>query len=215
MRLFFSALAVCFTPACLSLKPQAPHPGATGRTLVYECEDNFGFTARTRGRTVWLFLPDGAVQLPQVSSASGEKYQGAHVTFWSRGEDAMLTLGESYYVGCRNNRAWAIWEHARLNGVDFRAIGNEPGWQLEIQSGADMVFIADYGKTTHRFTTPEPEIDEPNGRTTYATRNTEHQIVVKLEGTACRDSMSGEPFAVSVRVELDDRLYRGCGKALH
>jgi membrane-bound inhibitor of C-type lysozyme len=219
MRLFLAALAVCFTPACHTPAAHVTDSGAkalsSAQTFVYECEDNFGFTARRQGNTVWLFLPGEAVQLPQVRSASGEKYQGAHTTFWSEGENAMITLGELYYVGCRNNRSRAIWEHAKLNGVEFRAIGNDPGWQLEIQSGADMVFVADYGQATHRFTTPQPEVNESARKTTYAARNPKHQIVVKLEATPCRDSMSGETFAVTVRVELDGRLYHGCGKPLH
>lgn len=40
-------------------------------------------------------------------------------------------------------------------------------------------------------------------------------IMVQIEGTACRDSMSGERFESTVTVTLNGKSYRGCGHALH
>lgn len=47
----------------------------------------------------------------------------------------MLEVGKKRHVHCKNNRAEAIWEDAKLRGVDFRAVGNEPGWHLELTAG--------------------------------------------------------------------------------
>lgn len=50
------------------------------------------------------------------------------------------------------------WDDARRRGVEFRAIGQEPGWMLEIDAGKSMYLLADYGEK--KVTTPAP----PPGR---------------------------------------------------
>lgn len=188
---------------------------STAQTFIYECEGGFTFTARTTDRTAWLFLPGEAVQLPRVPGAVGNTYRGTQITLATDGANATLDTGGFSYRHCRNNRAKAIWEHARLNGVDFRATGNEPGWTLEITLDQDIVFVTDYGSSTYRFRTPDPDIDQTAKITTYASRDEKHQLTVQLETQSCHDSMSGDPFEVTVTVFLDDRQYRGCGTALH
>jgi membrane-bound inhibitor of C-type lysozyme len=187
-------------------------PGS--RTFVYECEDSYNFTARFSENAVWLFLPAQAVQLPQVRSGSGEKYSGSGITFWSKGRSAILETADTSYFGCQNNPAKAIWEHARLNGVDFRATGNEAGWTLEITLDQDMVFTTHYGESSYRFLTPEPDINPSVRETSYLVENADHQMSVRLKGQSCQDSVSGETVAVTVTIELDGARYAGCGKAL-
>ncbi|HEX7072166.1 MAG TPA: hypothetical protein VF190_15240, partial [Rhodothermales bacterium] len=38
-----------------------------------------------------------------------------------------------------------VWDEARARGVDFRAVGQEPGWLLEIADGDSLRFLYDYG----------------------------------------------------------------------
>jgi uncharacterized membrane protein len=38
---------------------------------------------------------------------------------------------------------------------------------------------------------------------------------VLLKGETCQDSMADESYETRVRVDLDGRVYQGCGKALH
>ncbi|KPJ94437.1 MAG: hypothetical protein AMS18_03710 [Gemmatimonas sp. SG8_17] len=127
---------------------------------------------------------------------------------------AELELSESGVKVCVNNRRRAIWEHAKLNGADFRAVGNEPGWHMEIHHDG-IVLVADYGSATYRFATPEPIEDRALHHTTYETANDSHSLRVLLEGGGCSDTMSGEEFEVAVTVTLDEKTYRGCGRALH
>ena len=157
------------------------------RTFVYECPDDFSFVARTETGKIWLFLPGKTLDLPQVPSASGTKYSNGIDTFWSKADEALVETGDDRHAGCRNNHARAIWEHAKLNGVDFRAIGNEPGWHMEPHSRIAI----------------------------YSASNDDSIIEVVIKGDPCRDSMSGEAFAATVSVVVDDRRYTGCGKALH
>ncbi len=82
----------------------------------------------------------------------------------------------------------------RSCGVDFRALGNEPGWNLEISEAGSIVFVGDYGQSEYRFPTPEPSVDQDARRTTYTVEDEGHQVVVVLEGRRCQDTMSGESF---------------------
>ena len=109
----------------------------------------------------------------------------------------------------------SVWEHAKLEGVDFRAVGNEPGWLLEIRNGRSILLVSDYGARRDRFPAPEPRVETDAARTRYETREGDHRLTVVLEGRSCRDSMSGEAFETRVTVTLDDRTLRGCGRALH
>ncbi|MBW2335916.1 MAG: MliC family protein [Deltaproteobacteria bacterium] len=97
------------------------------QTYVYECNDGYGFVARIEGENAWLFLPNGTISLPHVRSGSGARYSDGSITFWSKGEAALLETDGNSRRNCRNNRRKAIWEDAKLNGIDFRAVGNEPG----------------------------------------------------------------------------------------
>jgi len=185
------------------------------RTFVYECPDDFSFIARTETGKVWLFLPGKTIDLPHVPSASGTKYSNGSDTFWSKADEALIETGDGKHAGCRNNRARAIWEHAKLNGVDFRALGNEPGWYMEISNKQDILLVTDYGQRTYRF--PSSIIkSEPNNRTTiYSASNNDSTIELVIKGDPCRDSMSGEAFPTTVSVLINNKKYRGCGRALH
>jgi len=185
-------------------------------TYVYECSDGYEFTARTEEGRAWLFLRNQTVNLPLEPSGSGTKlYREGSITFKPKGDKATLELGETRHADCTNSRAKAIWEDAKLRGVDFRARGNEPGWHMEITAGEKILFVGDYGNNRYAFDTPEPLVDGQARRTNYRAKNAQHELSILIEGRPCQDSMSGEPFDTTVTVNLDGREYRGCGKALH
>jgi uncharacterized membrane protein len=183
-------------------------------TLVYECDDGYGFVARIQGETAWVFLPETTAALPHVPAASGARYGDGSITYWSQGEEALLEVAGAEHLSCANNCRRAVWEHAKLNGADFRAVGNEPGWVLEIYPRR-MVLVTDYGEQRYEFETPEPVVNTEERRTFYETSDRGLRILVALEGGECRDTMSDEVFETRVAVKLDDTTYRGCGRALH
>jgi len=188
---------------------------STATTYVYECSDGYGFVARVQGEKVWLFLPGKTISLPHVPSGSGAKYSEDQITYWSKGDEALLEIGRDKHTKCMNNRAKAIWEDAKLSGVDFRAIGNEPGWNLEIIMRDRIVFVGNYGQNRYKFITTGPSIDQQARTTVYEVQNDTHEMSVIIVGRRCRDTMSGEAFETTVTVILDGKKYQGCGKALH
>lgn len=51
--------------------------------------------------TVTVTLPDGAVTLPRVVSASGARYSDGQITFWNKGNEALVEVnGETVYASC-------------------------------------------------------------------------------------------------------------------
>lgn len=188
---------------------------ADAQTYVFTCEDDFRFTARIQNDTAWLFLRRGTLRLSAVDSPAGEKYQDGQNTFWIKGNEASLSGQKRTHKNCKNDRRKAIWEHAKLNGVDFRAVGNEPGWVLEISNKTDILFLADYGQSRHTFTGAEVSSATQMVTTIYEGNNEADHIEVTITRTRCGDTMSGEKFPLTVSVRLNETVYRGCGKALH
>jgi membrane-bound inhibitor of C-type lysozyme len=214
---------LCVLPACV---PQTPEEvevldagslrgGPDTRTFVFRCGEEYSFVSRIEGDKAWLFLPGRTVSLPHVPSASGAKFSDGTITFWSKGEEALLILSEMEQYSCRNDRPAAIWEHAKLNGAGFRAVGNEPGWHLEIYTGDRIVLVTDYGETRLEFASPSPQTDQRARTTTYHVQDDSHDLTILIEGRPCRDTMSGEEFSSAVTLTLDGRTLRGCGRSLH
>jgi membrane-bound inhibitor of C-type lysozyme len=199
----------------ITVAPRKQQDQSAAMTYVYECSDGYGFVASVQGEKAWLFLPGKTISLPYVPSGSGAKYSENQITYWSKGDEALLEIGSQNHSKCKNNRALAIWEDAKLSGVDFRAIGNEPGWNLEIIMRDKIVFVGNYGQNRYEFITTGPSIDQQARTTVYKVQNDKHEMSVIIVGRRCHDTMSGEAFEATVTVILDGKKYRGCGKALH
>ena len=195
--------------------PSSRVGAGAAKTFVYECGDDNTFTVRVEGESAWLFLPQGSKRLPSVPSGSGAKFSDGSATYWGKGEEALLELDGKTYRACVNNRRMAIWEDAKLRGVDFRALGNEPGWYLEISEGNRLLLVDNYGQDSHEFVLSEPSVDSVSHAARYQALSDVHQLTLTLEGRRCTDSMSGESFETTVTLMFDDRRLSGCGKSLH
>ncbi len=188
-------------------------PVEAGRTLVYECgSGGYEFVARTLPGKIALYLPSGYRVLAQQKVASGTRYADVGISLWSKGPEARLELGSTRILSCQLNHSRVPWEEARLRGVDFRAVGQEPGWYLELQHEGQMLFVAQYGSQRAVFETPDPELVD--NREIYQVATDGHQIRVEIELHHCTDVMSGEIYDSRVSVQLDTNVYRGCGLAL-
>lgn len=203
------------TAALLALAAAA-HAGdvESRKTLAWDCERLQIVTSRETFEAISLFLPEETVKLPVVPSASGAKYQREGVMFWTRGsEQALLEHGGEVYR-CSVDAARSVWEDAKLRGVDFRGVGNEPGWMLEIQPER-LVFVYDYGTRRVEVPRPDPTTDADASRTVYATEAEAWPFTIALSGGECRDVMSGEVFETTVQVVWGPRTFDGCGRSLH
>lgn len=183
-------------------------------TYVYQCGEELEFVAYVNTDTAWLFLPGRTVQLKQTPTATGAKYLGEGVVFWSDGEYGWFRGNEGAFDRCVNNRKRAIWEHAKLRGVDYRAVGNEPGWHVELWPDR-ILYVGDYGSVQYSFDRPEPLIDQQGATAVYETAADGVSFKMKIESGKCLDTMSGEEFSSEVTIWLGGRELRGCGNPLH
>ena len=191
-------------------------PRPLGRTLVYVCPDfeggEYEFIARLGPGEMAVWLPGRYLVLSQVRSASGVKYQESEVVFWTKGDQATLWLTEEHRYTCQEDPARAPWADARRRGSSFRAVGNEPGWYLEIDRAGDLLYVGDYGALALRVEQPSDRTDQ-GVRVLAGATGARHLRVEIIEGP-CTDSMSGAVFPYQVIVQLPDASHQGCGRAL-
>lgn len=104
------------------------------------------------------------------------------------------------------------WDEARVRGVVFRAVGNEPGWYVEVDGGdaPAMRLFLDYGERQIAFerTTVMPD---PLG---FRGVRGEVAAELRLYPERCADGMSGVEFAVRAELIVNGAEYRGCGQFL-
>ncbi len=187
-------------------------------TYAYDCDDGTEVVAHFDNRSgrdeVVLFLPGRTVRLPAVPAASGARYGDGETSWWGKGiDEARLEIAGAGPCRCRLNRARTKWEDAKLRGVDYRALGNEPGWVLEI-GPAGLLFVTDYGETRLLFPVVDPEIDAAARASTWRTATGAHELEVTIVGEPCVDD-GDVAYASRVEVVLDGRSHTGCGRALH
>ena len=134
----------------------------------------------------------------------------------SCGGSPWASLGGTLLV-FESDRALAPWDGVFFELArdrDFRAIGQEPGWQLELRKGSEIRFTYDYGKGTAVTPAPKPRVDSSNGTRTYHSVTEANDLEVVIVPVACADSMSGRQFSATVTVKLNGKSYRGCGEEL-
>jgi len=111
-----------------------------------------------------------------------------------------------------------VWIRARERGVTFRAVGQEPGWLLDVYDTGDAPARLDlqtnYGEETYAFAAAERSDDE-DGRAVYRAASGATSVEVTIEDGLCHDTMSGEEFEAAVTVRVNGATYTGCGRALN
>ena len=106
-----------------------------------------------------------------------------------------------------------VWHAAKLRGVVFRAVGQEPGWLLEITEGESILLALNYGQDRNVYPYVEPVVYQDERRTEYIIDNTD--LVIEIQGQHCTDTMSGESFEVTVIITNAEQQFKGCGRALY
>ena len=207
---------------CVSAAPPAGHPArgseealasAASGVSVYRCGGDERFTVRSYDDSVRVQRDLYAVTLPRVLSASGARYSDGSATFWSRGDEARLETPTDTLASCRGRGAATPWDVSRLLGYELRAIGQEPGWMVEVERGRRMHVLADYGAVEFFTASPHEERD-PTAVLYRAADPAGGEVVLTVREAACEDVMSGEAFPLTVSVRLRGAEYAGCGRRL-
>lgn len=90
----------------------------------------------------------------------------------------------------------------------FRAVGNEPGWLAQVDSGKETVLHVeiDYGQTRHDVTAPTQGADGWAGTTADGT-----PVKLSVQRVPCQDGMSGKQFQAKAMLTVGTRQLHGCG----
>ncbi len=104
-----------------------------------------------------------------------------------------------------------VWHKAKLRGVSFRAVGQEPGWLLEIRNGEEILLVTDYGQNKKAYPYVAPREDKAARQSLF---QVDADTSVLIEGKPCSDTMSGEKFQSTVTVTAGGKTLKGCGRAL-
>jgi len=188
---------------------QDPRPLAP--TLVYECL-GYEFVARVGPGEMAVWLDDDYLILSQVGTPQGIRYQEDDVAFVSKADDMALIVRGQRYPECALVPERAPWEDARRRGVSFRAVGNEPGWHLEIQSGRQILYVGDYGM--NRILVPDPGSEVTSTGRRYHAVTQSNDLLLEIESVPCTDTMKGDEFPDSVWLTVNGKTLQGCGRNL-
>lgn len=161
---------------------------------------------------VSLSLPWASVELPLVPAASGARFGDGDIEFWTRGSDqARLTTADNDSVECSPRDSVSPWTRAMLKGVDFRAVGNEPGWHVEVIEDDGLMFLTrDHGADQQVFEDVEVLADQAGYRATYAGK----EVVVRLDPSPCQDTIVGWTSPFTVSLGINGQTLQACGRFL-
>lgn len=108
----------------------------------------------------------------------------------------------------------ALMQRKKAEGVDFYAIGQEPGWHLDIDKDSIFSFSSYEGTAMN---TP-PLMEELRGDTiTYRASMELGEMIISIHKGECADVMSGRKFTHSVSVKIKRgtdkafKTFEGCG----
>ncbi len=207
-------LAACKPAATPETAAPAAEPAAPETATVlthWQCGDaRVSATFDNAAGNVSLSFDGESLVLPQAVSASGARYaddQGNE--FWNKGDTSTFTVAGQDAVECAVSERGSPWDEAQARGATFRAVGNEPGWLVEVGSGETPALQAslDFGSTQIDIAAAQPT------ETGYAgTAEDGTTVTLTIADEACADTMSGAEFPASATLVVGDRSFQGCGR---
>jgi membrane-bound inhibitor of C-type lysozyme len=190
-------------------------PAGVLRAYVWQCADGQTLVMRNllREQAIAIDFHDGTRRLDQTVSASGTRYADSMMVFWTKGGTATLERQGTPPVQCEERRAASLREDARVRGVVYRALGNEPGWVLEVGPASRLNWTTNWGQDRFDFEQSQATTG-PDGATIYAAQQGEVSIRVSIKAERCVDDGEVE-FDHVVTVESGGQTLRGCGTRLN
>lgn len=192
--------------------PVTPEPmAATTAPSHWQCGETL-LSATSGAEEMLLAFAGRRLRLPRAESGAPARHaDAAGNEFRLHGDTATLVLEGEPPRDCTPGARVSPWNEAAARGVVFRAVGNEPGWLVEVGSGQtpSLQAVLDYG---------ERRLDVARMRSTdsgYRGEATDGgPIVLAIRRGTCRDGMSGEAFEASAELLVGGHRYAGCGAYL-
>ncbi|MFW6001518.1 MAG: hypothetical protein ACOCQE_04015 [Halanaerobium sp.] len=106
------------------------------------------------------------------------------------------------------------WAEAREDGIVFRAVGNEPGWLIEVNKNDSIKFVNYYGDMEIKVPVDDVWLGPDGEDRIYYIENEVIPFQLIIMKKKYKDSMSGEVFPYQARVIFPEKSYTGGGKML-
>ncbi|MBZ9557919.1 MULTISPECIES: MliC family protein [unclassified Modicisalibacter] len=162
-----------------------------------------------------LWSAQGHYLLDRAVVASGARYVKDDLTFWNKGKEAVVT-SDNGRLTCREDVHRRTLTRADHPESIFHALGNEPGWTLDLDRDApSMTLVTDNGERSRTLDYRLVALD--NGEQASVTLRADgaaEPVAVQMQARACFDAMSGKPYPVRVRLQVGERVFRGCGQGI-
>jgi len=166
------------------------------------------------GEILRLWSLHGAWRLPQAVVASGARYQDGDISFWNRGEQAMVETPRGQ-LKCELAAGRDSLTREDHPGVMFRGQGNEPGWTVDLAHDSPKLTLStQYGENEETLPYMVSVMDNDAGRVVLENADDDDFFRVRIEAGACFDGMSGHPFPARVTLTVDGEQYSGCGQGI-
>ena len=199
-------------------------PGAHARPadslFVFECDQaRFGTWYMPGKDRMEFYTPDTSYALRRAVSASGARYvnEAEQIEFWNKGDKAMISIKARKFTNCTTDAREISWFRARLQGVDFRAVGQEPGWMVEIREQQHTgELLLDYGTRQLQLRNVERvEKGRPPDTVLFKAHTDSARVSIRAVREECRDPMNGNRSSYTATVTIQGKAYRGCGRFLN
>lgn len=210
MQRILVLIALCVVVAGCERQADAPAEPA-----FWQCggEGGLEFHALRSDAGMTLTLPGRTVEL---GAAGDNRYARNQIALETApaGEPPAMTVR----IGLDEHRCtpkeWGgPWADAAARGAEFRAVGQEPGWAVEVVPDGELTAVLDYGET--RLTLPAPEVTPLDGGARgYQAERDGVVVQVVIEPLICFDVMSGQVYPETVALAYAGRRYTGCGMGI-
>lgn len=197
------------------LLPSVLFPGSASRFTAWHCEPaRQHLVTATNANDLRLWSLHGAWHLPQAVVASGARYQDGEISFWNRGDQALVETPRGQLQCSQADQRTAL-TRAERPGVMFFGQGNEPGWTVALANDTPTLTIeTNYGEERLQLPYMVSVMDNDAGRVVVENADVEPFFRVRIEAGACFDNMSGKPFPARVTLTYGGEQYSGCGQGI-
>lgn len=189
-----------------------PAPSGPEATIQHWQCGEILLDARLQGEAMHLDFSGRTLVLAHAESLTGARYADREGNeFMRQGDGAKLILASEESRDCTRSTRVSPWIEAAARGIAFRAVGNEPGWFVEVGKGDAPPLHAtlDYGDRKIDLAHVQPDAGGYAGSTADAS-----PVALSIKRDPCHDGMSGEAFEATVQLIVGNRTYRGCGAFL-
>lgn len=196
------------------LMPSALFAGGAERFFAWGCSPEQDLVTSHPDNEMRLWSAHGNWRLDQAVVASGARYQHGDLSFWNKGNEAFVE-GPKGRLECQIEAQRQVLTRSERPGVMFFARGNEPDWSVSLaHDKPELELTLGYGSQQQTLPYRVTTLDNSAGRMILASGRGDSPFELRIEGQACFDNMSGEPYPAQVTLTLNGEQYRGCGQGI-